>query len=293
MHLTNERDQMNTTQKWNGFGTPCRRPALLADLATNEHTTLLAQAPQIMAEAQAKRWVTPTAEVQSSKFKVQSSKTKTGRIYGAVWQHILGVARQQDQFSTRDLCPPLAQKVARQNCAKMAKAGLLVRIREALPGRHGISAVYALRRCSRCGQASAASICFDCQAQIYRASPGGQELLSMVCETFAVGQAEIFSGTRLEHIAEARMALCYCLHRFGGWNYSRIGRFLGRDHSGIAYAVQAIADRIQLSAGLREKISLIEQRFSRGTTCLRRQEAQTAAAAPQVSTAPAAATPQG
>jgi len=101
--------------------------------------------------------------------------------------------------------------------------------------------------------------------QIERAGDSCRVLMRLVCATFAVGEAEIFGKSRLEHIVEARHALAYCLHELCGLGWSQIGRFIGLTHRAIMHAHQHITDCMEVEALLKGRVQRVIEEFSRGT----------------------------
>jgi len=84
------------------------------------------------------------------------------------------------------------------------------------------------------------------------------EIIKLCATLFGVPVKDLVSPKRSKPIVEARFAL-YAALRMRGWSYTRIGRFLGRDHATVMYGVQRaeyIMERHPLYEKKVEKISM-------------------------------------
>jgi chromosomal replication initiation ATPase DnaA len=84
------------------------------------------------------------------------------------------------------------------------------------------------------------------------------EIIKLCATLFGVPVKDLVSPKRSKPIVEARFAL-YAALRMRGWSYTRIGRFLGRDHATVMYGVQRaeyIMERHPLYEEKVEKISM-------------------------------------
>lgn len=73
---------------------------------------------------------------------------KTGRVRGAIWNHIRRVAAIKEQFTPRDTVggPVKSYDQARSNCFQMFREGDLDRIRKGAPlGKQSVQPVYRFR----------------------------------------------------------------------------------------------------------------------------------------------------
>jgi chromosomal replication initiation ATPase DnaA len=84
------------------------------------------------------------------------------------------------------------------------------------------------------------------------------EIIKLCATLFEVPVKDLVSPKRSKPIVEARFAL-YAALRMRGWSYTRIGRFLGRDHATVMYGVQRaeyIMERHPLYEEKVEKLSM-------------------------------------
>lgn len=68
-------------------------------------------------------------------------------------------------------------------------------------------------------------------------------ICEVIAKEFGITLAEMKSLSRTDRIAWPRQIAMDMIHTMLHWNLSETGRFFGRDHATVCYAVQVVADR--------------------------------------------------
>jgi len=83
-----------------------------------------------------------------------------------------------------------------------------------------------------------------------------QPVVLRCAELFHVDRRDLMGNYRFKFLMPAKFALCAAL-RAQGFSYSRIGKFLGRDHSTIIYAVDRAHWQMSKDPQYKDKIDTL------------------------------------
>lgn len=92
-------------------------------------------------------------------------------------------------------------------------------------------------------------------------APIFERALAAAANGFSVSPERILSKARPDHIALARWA-CFRLLDRAGWNYSRIGRSMKRDHTDVGYGITRLAERMEQDPKLAAQVHAVEADFT-------------------------------
>lgn len=68
-------------------------------------------------------------------------------------------------------------------------------------------------------------------------------ICEVIAKEFGITLAEMKSSSRTDRISWPRQIAMDTIRSMLHWNYSETGRFFGRDHATVLYAMQVVADR--------------------------------------------------
>lgn len=91
----------------------------------------------------------------------------------------------------------------------------------------------------------------------------GEELLRIVARYYGITVEDLRSDTRVQNVAFPRQVACAVLRR-AGWQLTRIGDLIGRDHSTVHHAVELVENRARCEWQTRESVEEIAREWGRG-----------------------------
>ena len=83
-------------------------------------------------------------------------------------------------------------------------------------------------------------------------------LSNLIAQGYDITKEELFSSSRVAHIAEARQVFCYCLRQKFQLSFPAIGAILNRDHTTVMHACNKISQDVLVNKIMQD---LIEQCF--------------------------------
>lgn len=84
-------------------------------------------------------------------------------------------------------------------------------------------------------------------------------IVENTAEFYRLNPDAIFSKSRLRDIADARQMIMYLCKKHTGLSFPAIGAKLSRSHATVLHGVNAVEERLELSAELRDAVSAIEK----------------------------------
>lgn len=85
------------------------------------------------------------------------------------------------------------------------------------------------------------------------------DIISAVCQHYAIKQKEIVSKSRKQVIVQARQLAMFLCHKYTEVTYSQLGRIFGkRDHSTVLYACNQVSRRIGVDKTFRREVEDLE-----------------------------------
>lgn len=82
------------------------------------------------------------------------------------------------------------------------------------------------------------------------------KLLNCCCELFGVHQRDLLGPARFDFLTTARFAMYKALH-MRGWSHARVGRFMDRDRTTVAYGVVRATEAMARSEEYSQKVQQI------------------------------------
>ena len=89
-----------------------------------------------------------------------------------------------------------------------------------------------------------------------------QHILDVVCEHLNVKPEDIKSKKRNEDIVIPRQIVMYLCSEYTDYSSTKIGEFLGKDHSTVLHGVQKLKDDIENDDILRGKVEIITKKLN-------------------------------
>lgn len=89
-----------------------------------------------------------------------------------------------------------------------------------------------------------------------------QHILDVVCEHLSVKPEDIKSKKRNEDIVIPRQIVMYLCSEYTDYSSTKIGEFLGKDHSTVLHGVQKLKDDIENDDILRGKVEIITKKLN-------------------------------
>lgn len=88
-----------------------------------------------------------------------------------------------------------------------------------------------------------------------------QGIVELVCSTYKITQAELYSEKRDRYIAFPRQVAMYLFRKELVWTLDAIGKHLGRDHSTVLYGFNQIEKRMQSDPLVQAEILSLQQKI--------------------------------
>ncbi len=89
-----------------------------------------------------------------------------------------------------------------------------------------------------------------------------QHILDVVCEHLNIKPEEIKSKKRNEEIVIPRQIVMYLCSEYTDYSSTKIGEFLGKDHSTVLHGAQKLKDDIENDESLRSKVDIIIKKLN-------------------------------